>query len=223
MKDEPLVGQHVGLVEARRLAERPSVGSRAAVLVDLVAPHPVGGVIDEAVPLRPAGGLVRRPLDPIAVQVLAHVRGHVSGPLEPDRQVLVGLQAQVAAATLRVEAEDAVVVGVLAGEEGRTRGAAERVGNVRAVERHPARAQQAAGAAHDRHVSHGLIVGHHEHHVGRRRAGRIAGLPRLLGRGRSGPGAGRQQDRRDQEPAQPTSTALACHRANLRKMAMAPR
>ena len=144
---DALPRQHIGLVVARVLDQRPSVGAGALVLVDLVAPHAIGGVVHQAVPLGPARRVVGGPLEPVAVEVLPDVRRHVAGPVEPDRQVLVGVESQDAAAALRIEAEHVVVVRVLPGEVGGTRRAAERVRDKRACERDAGVADQPARAA----------------------------------------------------------------------------
>jgi hypothetical protein len=81
-----LVAEHVRLVVARDLSADVAVGVLAPVLEDVIAPHPVRGVVDEAVPLRPTARDVRRlAVLAVAVQELPHVRGGVAGSLEPHR------------------------------------------------------------------------------------------------------------------------------------------
>ncbi len=136
----------VGLV-GRRIDDvrgRPVVDDRP-VLVQRVPVHRVGaagevvGVVERAVPLAPARGHVGVVAGrPVAVQVLADVRGRIAGALQPDRQrvALRRHQLGVAAAGLLV-GPDPVVVGVLAGQHRRPRGAAEREAREAVVEGDP--------------------------------------------------------------------------------------
>jgi hypothetical protein len=169
-------GEDVGLIIARILVEGPTVGVQRAVLVERVAPHPVGRVVDGAVPVAPARRDVGRRLGAVAVEVLAQVGRVVAGPLKPDGQRFEGVEASVAAGG-RVQPQHLVVVGVLAAQIGGSRGTAKRIGDVEAVEGHAARAEEGLRARHGVQVGDGLVVGHQHDHVrticgsGRGRAG----------------------------------------------------
>ena len=156
-----LSGQHilleVGLV-VTVLSERPVVVE--GVVVD---PLLIGS---GRVPFRPAGR--HRGIVLVVVQILADQRRVVAGVLQPDGEVVVtveGLEALEAAVRARV-APHAVVVGVLAGEEGRARRAAERVVDEAVRERRPLVADQRVGAVHHLHRLERLVVGLDHHHVG---------------------------------------------------------
>ena len=131
------LGVVVGAVEDRVAAD--AVRPEQPVLVQRVAPEAVGRGVDRAVPLVPArrhvGG---RRVAPVAVQELADVERAIPGALEPEREVVARVELAVAADG-RPVAEHAVVVGVLAGEEGGARRAAER-------ERHEAAREGGAAA-----------------------------------------------------------------------------
>ena len=140
---ERLVAQHVGLVERRVGRGEVAVGVGDAVLVELVAPHLIRALVDRAVPVGPAGRDLRRVPQPVAVEVLADVDRVVALGLQPDRQRVLGVE-RLDAAVGRHCAADAVVVRVLAGEVGRARRAAERIGDVVVRERRAGRADQRA-------------------------------------------------------------------------------
>ncbi len=156
-----------------------------AVLEQLVAVEAVGGL--RAVPLRPT----RRHADRavlVAVQELADVRRVVARVLQPDGQRPADVEVREAAERLGV-AEDVVVVGVLAGLEGRAGGAAERpVGHVRR-ERRALLADQLPDAAHVAHRVLGLVVAHQDDDV-------RPLLVRLRGAGGLGGRTGRQRQQR---------------------------
>ena len=143
--------------------------------------EPIRGAPEQARELRPA----RRDGDAaVPVEVLADDGGRVAGPPQPDRQRLAAAQT-VEPAERRADRPHAVIVGVLAGEERRPRGAALRERHERVGEGHAALADQRARPRHRRHVRRRLVVGLDHDHVGRRRR-----------RGRSGrKGQQEQQDR----------------------------
>ena len=90
----------------------------------------------------------------------------VARALEPDRQALARVERAVAALG-RPVAEHAVVVGVLPGEEGRARRAAERERHEAAGERGALAAEQRAHAGHHPHRLERLVVGHQTTTFGR--------------------------------------------------------
>ena len=120
-----LGGQHVDQVVLRLVAVMP----HRAVLVKVVVELEVA--VPGYVPLVPAGR--DRIARHVAVQVLAHHRGAVAGRVQRHRPrfplVAVGVEGGVPAVGAGV-GEDPVVVRVLAGEDGRTRRAAQRVDHV---------------------------------------------------------------------------------------------
>ena len=161
-----LVGVDVGRVGRRRRWTVRVLLVRAvldvlAVLEQLIAVEGVG--LLRAVPFRPSRGDPDRAVL-VAVQELADVGRVVAGALEPYGQRL-GAVEPVEAAQRRRVAEHPVVVGVLAGEEGRPRGTADRpVGDA---------GRKAGALAADqrvdlRHVAQrvlGLVVAHHHDDV----------------------------------------------------------
>ncbi len=144
---ERVLGEHVGLVETGVARERPSVGPQAPVVVEPVAPHAVGRVAHSGVPSAPARRDLGRIGVPIAVQELADVRRPVARPAQPHGQRVRLVEPAVAAAR-RVEPHHAMVVGVAAGEEGRTRRTADRIRRVGAGKGHPPARNQATGGGH---------------------------------------------------------------------------
>ena len=170
-----LPGVEIGLVRALVRVERP-------VLVERVAVEAVRGRVDGAAPLVVPRWDLRRIPAPVAVQVLAEVGGVVAGLLEPDGQRVRVVELRVAAARRGV-AHDAVVVRVLAGEERRARGAAERVRDEALGEGRPAVAQESPHVRHDPHRLDRLVVGHdHDDVRARLRRRRLRGV----GSGRHG-------------------------------------
>ncbi len=125
-------------VPAAGIAERPV---DRAVVVERVAVVVVVGVgVEDGVPGAPAGrdrGAVVEWFVAVAVEELADVDRAVAGALQPGRDVVaVGLAVGEAgvAAVGRDVAAVVVVVGVAAGQQADPRRAAERVGDVVAVE-----------------------------------------------------------------------------------------
>ena len=168
------------------------LGLRAAlgdlpVLVQLIVEGVVGGRLEQPVPVPPArrdlGGLA----EAVAVQVLADIGRPVADLLQPDAERLLVVE--------RVEAvgpavgDHACVVGVLAGKEGGPRGAAERVGDVVALELHALGADQLARLGQRAHLLERLVVGHHDDDVRLRRrrlrVGPVVGSHRACGEGRT--------------------------------------
>src|SRR5262249_58981123 len=92
--------------------------------------------IDGAVPLAPTRWDLRRIPRAVPVEVLAEVDGVIARVLEPDGERVRGIELVVAALRQRVPA-DAVVVRVLARQQARARGTAEREGVEVVVERAP--------------------------------------------------------------------------------------
>ena len=144
------------VVFARLPAARVPVGAfDRAVVVHQVAVEVVVGVgVEDRVPGVPAGrhdlAFVVR-FVAVAVEELADVNRFVAGVLHPDREVVgqgpLLLEAGEAAVGLDV-ALDVVVVGVAPGEQADPRRAAEGVGDVVAVEGHPAFGDQVEGVRH---------------------------------------------------------------------------
>ncbi len=162
-----LPGQHVLLEVTRSMA----VAGQDAVVVQ-------GVVVDllvvwrHHVPLRPARRLQR--LVPVLVQVLADHRRVVTGALQPYGQVVARVERfeAVEAAGGPEVGPHPVVVRVLPGEEGGTRGAAERVVDETVGEGHPLIADQRVDVLHHPHRLERLVVGLDHQHVGRLRRGR---------------------------------------------------
>ena len=151
--------EHVGQVVVRCVP----VIAHFAVLVERVVELPV--TVARHIPSVPArrdrvgGG--------VAVEVLAHQRGAVAGLLQRHRErlrlVAVGVVGLVPAVVTGV-GEYPVVVGVLAGEDRRTRRAAQRIDDVVMRERQPGLLQR----KHVRHVADqvpGQVVGEDEDEV----------------------------------------------------------
>ena len=171
------------------------VAHRRAFVAHRVVEQPVGRGIDQPEPARPP----RRGLGgahPVVVEVFADVGGVVAGLLEPDRQRVGVVEVRVAAMRSAV-GEHAVVVGVLAGEEGRARGAAERDVDEAVGERGAPRRQQRPGLRQGAHLLDRLVVGHDHQDVGaavRRRGACRAGL--------AGPPRCQRQEPQDEEEDQ---------------------
>ena len=176
----------VGLVRALVRVEGP-------VLVERVAVEAVGRRVDGAAPLVVAGRDLGRVRAPVAVQVLAEVGRVVAGLLEPDGERVRVVELRVAAARRRVP-HDAVVVGVLAGEEGRAGRAAERVRDEAVGERRAAVAQEALHVRHDAERLERLVVGHeHDDVRARLHRGRLRAVRACRDRrSRKEDGAGRE-------------------------------
>src|SRR5687767_6380298 len=94
------------------------------VLIQAVAEQPAPY---QRVPISPPARYLGRiaSSQPVPVQVLPDVAGAVASPLHPDREALPIVES-LGPALRPIVAEDAVIVRVLTGEEGRPRGAAER-------------------------------------------------------------------------------------------------
>ena len=73
-----LAGQHVRLVQTRVLVERTAVRAEPTVVVQRVAPHAIGRVVDRCMPVAPPGRNVGRLLVAVPVQELAEIRGVVA-------------------------------------------------------------------------------------------------------------------------------------------------
>ena len=185
-----LSGQYVLLVVSRVGA----VADECAVLDQRVV---VGGLVVRGggcVPLRPAGwdygGVVA-----VAVQILADHGGVVARVLKPDGQVVAFVPAcsKTGIAAIRPAiGEDAVVVRVLAGEEGGPGGTAEREVDEAVAEPRPLVADHRVDVAHDPHRFDRLIVGLDHEHVG-------PGLRREAARARRGVGQAETEHGRDRE------------------------
>ena len=207
------VGRRVGEPEEERLGQRrPAVDEvdrvpgqhvllevvRVAAVLDQGAVHVQRVVVDPVslrgrAPLRPAGRHGR--VGPVLVQVLADHPGVIAGVAKPVGQVVVAaelLEAPKAAVRVPV-AEHAVVVHVVAGQEGRARGAAEREVDEAVFERHPGVPDQRVDVVHDAHRLERLVVGL-DHHDVRPRLGRA----RLVDARRRRPG-GRNRQRADHD------------------------
>ena len=159
----------VGLVVRRAVA----VVHERAVLVQRVVVVAVRRRVRRAVPLAPARRDLLGRSRAVPVQVLADVDRLVAGALEPDGKRVRRVELVVAAVRRRV-APDAVVVRVLAREEGRARRAAERVRDEAVVERDALVGEQRLHVRHDAHRLERLVVGHDHDDV---RAGRGLRLP----------------------------------------------
>ncbi len=199
----------VGLVVARG---RPVV-DELAVLVQRVVVEAVRARVDGAEPLVPARRNLRRPLPPVAVQVLADVHRVVPGELQPGGQRVRVRRRELLVATLRQRVpHHGVVVAVLPGEERRSRGAAERERDVVVGERRALlRAEHGVHVRHHAHRLDRLVVGHHDDDV-RPRLGRLGGRA-----ARCGCEAGEERnadDRPEREGrvSSPTSYPLGAHR-----------
>ena len=131
---------------------------------------------------------------PVAVQPLADQRRAVARVLQPRRQGVAAALHAVPAIGIEVPG-DAVVVGVLAGDERGPRRAAERKRVDRVCEGGSLRRQQLPGLRHQREVGRGHVVGHHDEDVGPLALARI-GRPRLRRGGEAG-GRGNGQGERD--------------------------
>ena len=166
------------------------------VVVDLLV---VGG---RRVPLAPPIG---HQITRVAVQGLADHRGVVARVLEPDGQVVVLVQLQEALepAVGWLVGAHAVVVHVLAGEEGGARGAAEREVDEAVFERSSAiTADQRVDVVHHPHRLERLVVRHDHHHVGRLLVrGRLADGSRGCPGAGNGQRGGRAHRRDDQQRA----------------------
>ena len=179
----------VGRCRVSKLDQRIDVVAVAviadgAVLVDGPVEVVVGGEVDQAVPVVPAGRHQLRVAPAVLVQVLADERGLIAGVLEPDRQrVVLALEAVEAATGGEEVPLHPVVVRVLAGQERGPGGAADRVGG-EGVGEGGAGPLQAPEVGHQLGVAKGLVVGHDDEHV---RA------PVLHGAGRRGCGDQRQR------------------------------
>ena len=176
------------------------VGDRNPVLVQLEPGVGRGGVGEEAVELAvqrerpPAGRDVGGVRCAVPVRHLADVDRAVVRAAQPDGQRLAVPQHLVAAVGRRV-AEHAVVVGVLAGQQGRARGAAEGIGGVGVGEGGAGRADQCLGLRQRDHVAHGLVVGRDHDHVRRPAVGGLGALAAPGGREQAGGGQGGDQRR----------------------------
>ncbi len=184
------VRRHLDVRELDELAREVRVAPRLepAVAVHHEVVVVVGGHVEEPAPRVEADrdlavGVERA----VAVEPLADQRGAVAGPLQPPRQDVVPVLHAVPAVGVEV-AHDTVVVGVLAGDEGRPRRAAQREGVDRVGERRPPRGEQAPDVRHLRDVGRRLIVGHDDEDV----------RPAVAGRD-GGAGGGRAGERRGQE------------------------
>ncbi len=162
---ECLLGQHVGLVVGRRAA----VAHRGAVLVQLVVVG-IGVRLQRRVPLRPAVRDLGRISFELAVlvHVLADQRGVIAGALQRGREVrvaVIGVEL-VEAAVGELVRGHVVVVRVEPGEEGGSRGTAERQVDVAVGEaRSLTAAEQGSRLVHRLHRLGRLVVGHDDDDV----------------------------------------------------------
>ncbi len=160
---ERAVGEHIRLV----VGGEHSVRMPDVVLLDDVVVHRVRRGVAGREPVVVAGRDLRLGGlggDAVLVQLLADVRGAVARLLEPDAERVGEVELRVAALG-QVVVEHAVVVRVLAAQEGRPRRAAERIRGERVRERRPAIAEQPVRERHRLHVPEPLVVGHDDHHV----------------------------------------------------------
>ena len=173
------------------------VAHEPAVLVQAVVEVVVGRRVDGRVPLRPARRDLARIPEPVAVQVLAEVDRGIARALQPHGQGVRAVEPREAAVRRGVP-ENVVVVRVLAREEGRSGGAAERERDEAVVEGRAAVAEQAVHVRHEAHVVDRLVVGHQHDDVrplrgsreGRWRAGRRRGERGGADEDRGGQGCG---------------------------------
>jgi hypothetical protein len=198
-----LVGAAVLLVgDAARLLDlgARAVGDQTPVLVDAVVEEVVGRRVHRGVPLLPPRRDEAGTPRPVAVQVLADVRGGVARITKPDGQGVVGVEL-VEAALGGIVAAHAVVVRVLAGEVGRPRGAAQREGREVVREGRARAPDQLADALERAHLLHGLVVRHDDDHV---RPGRHAlGVRGTLEDGGPEDQAGDRPERNDRRSPPP--------------------
>ena len=167
-----LARQNVGLV----VGGSPSVVIEVSVLVQDIAIHLKRRLPDQRMPLIPA----RWQLPPgarvhgvaIAVQVLAEVRGLITGGLQPYRERVGAIERRIA--IRRIVREDAMVVRVLAGEERRSRRTAFRGGHEVVRERDALVDEVVLHALHHRQRGRVLVVGHHDQDVRARGAADVA-------------------------------------------------
>ena len=110
----------------------------------------------------------------VPVEVLADEERVVAGPLQPRRQGVVGVEGLEAAA-LALDRVRLVVVGVLAGQQGRARRDADRGGRDPVGERDAPVRDQLAGVRHELQVAGCGVVGGDQQHV--RPAGPSRGQP----------------------------------------------
>ena len=157
-----LAGQGVGLVVAGRAAEVPARTRRLEDVEVVVGGEALAAGADEPRPQVPARRRDARRAQP--VQPLAGEGGVIARGIEPGGEVALGvLERLVGAAAASGVALGPVVVGVLAGEEGRPRRAAERVGGERVLERHARRRRADRWTRRQRpHRLRALVVGHHD-------------------------------------------------------------
>ena len=120
----------------------------------------------------PAGGnqltvreYQRRWLDMLVFVTGAPLAGRLAGRLEPDGQRIRVVETLVPATGAGV-LPHAMVVGELAREERRPRGAAQRVRDEAVREGRPLFPEEGASLGEDPHVRHGLVVRHDDQHVG---------------------------------------------------------
>ena len=158
-----VVVRRVGLVDAVLVEGEAGVrGGRTDEAVELALRGGADAARERA-PARRHVGLVRHLSE--AVRHLADVDGAVAIRLQPDGQVVLVVEGLVAALRRRV-AEDAGVVGVIAGLHRDAGRAAEWIRGVGVQEARPGIADQGPRLGHHRHVPERLIVGGEHDHVG---------------------------------------------------------
>ena len=199
-----LAGQGVGLIVGGPGAEVARLAARVEDVEVVERGQALTAGTDQAPPLVPARR--RPPGGAQPVQPLAGERGVVAVRLQPGGEVAIRVeQAAVAAAAAGVVALRAVVVRVLAGEQGRARGTAERKAREGVGELGPAIADQAPGPRQRPHHSGPLVVGHHDDDV----------RPRLLCAGVGGAARGERAKAGQRECAgchdQAASLSGPCH------------
>ena len=149
-----VAGQGVGDVVGGPVAVVDLAAARVGDVVAVVVDHRRCGHRPEAVP---AGCRVERP---VVVQPLADQGRVVAGLVEPDREDVLGVaQGLIAAAVALLVVDHAVVVGVLAGDPGGARGAAEGEGDDAAGEAGAAVDQQPVDLRHHPQRGERLVVG----------------------------------------------------------------
>ncbi len=145
-----------------------AVADQPAVLVQRVVE--IGEPAADAVPLVPAG-LRRVDLRLVAVQQLAQKGGAVAGGVQPgrDRRPVQLQRLELGEPARRqVVALDAVIVRVLAAQDGGARGAAERVGHEVVGEHDALVGDQRLGPLHDPVGGEILVVGQDHDDAGAR-------------------------------------------------------
>jgi hypothetical protein len=179
----------------------PPIAVDRALVVEVVAVVAIRIGVDQGAPLGPAGRDLMRVDRPVAVQVLADQGGVIAGLPQPDRERVVRVQP-VKPAQRRIVVEHPVVGGVLAGEECRPRGAAQRIAGEAVDEGRAPLPDQPPRQRHHLDRGRRLVVGLDNDHVGP-----------LLGGAALGAARPRREDRAEQtEPEHQSSQPPEPHR-----------